>query len=139
MHSSISVLGAGSWGTSLAIQAARNGSQVLLWGHNPEHMAALSRERENKRYLPNFSFPDSLAVTDDIAAAVSFSSVILISVPSHAFKSTLILLKPLLNKSTRIAWATKGFDPEDGLLLSDVIEQTLPLNTVRRHLEQPAP
>jgi len=52
MNKKIAVLGAGSWGTALAILAARNGCRTLLWGHNPEHMAALAQDRENKRYLP---------------------------------------------------------------------------------------
>jgi glycerol-3-phosphate dehydrogenase (NAD(P)+) len=125
MQSSISVLGAGSWGTALAIQAARNGCQTLLWGHNPEHIADLSKDKENKRYLPGLSFPSALLTSDSIEEAVRFSDLILLSVPSHAFKSTLIKLKPFLTDQTKIAWATKGFDTDDGLLLSTVVEQEI--------------
>ncbi len=125
MRSSISVLGAGSWGTALAIQAARNGCQTLLWGHNSEHMNSLSKDKENKRYLPGFILPDSLVITDSLQDAALFSSLILISVPSHAFKDTLINLEPFINKNTRIAWATKGFNAEDGSLLHKIVEQTL--------------
>ena len=125
MQSSISVLGAGSWGTALAIQAARNGCQTLLWGHNPNHMSSLSTDKENKRYLPGQALPDSLILTDDLKKAACFSPLILISVPSHAFKSTLIKLKPFINEKTKIAWATKGFNADDGLLLNQIVEQTL--------------
>ena len=125
MQSSISVLGAGSWGTALAIQAARNGCQTLLWGHNPNHMTSLSSDKENRRYLPGFTLPESLILTDDLKEAASFSSLILISVPSHAFRSTLIKLKPYINEKTKIAWATKGFNTDDGLLLNQIVEQTL--------------
>ncbi len=125
MQSSISVLGAGSWGTALAIQAARNGCQTLLWGHNSEHMASLSRHKENKRYLPGLKLPSSLAITNNLEEAANFSPLILISVPSHAFRDTLIKLKPHINKQTKIAWATKGFNPDDGSLLSTVIKQTI--------------
>ena len=125
MQSSISVLGAGSWGTALAIQAARNGCQTLLWGHNANHMSSLSTDKENKRYLPGQALPDSLILTDDLKKAACFSSLILISVPSHAFKSTLIKLKPFINEKTKIAWATKGFNADDGLLLNQIVEQTL--------------
>lgn len=123
MHPSISVLGAGSWGTALAILAARNGCQTLLWGHNPAHISSLSKNQENKRYLPEIALPESLILTDDLEQALAFSPLILISVPSHAFRDTLIRLKPFLTKKTKIAWATKGFNPEDGLLLSHIVEQ----------------
>ena len=63
MTKKIAVLGAGSWGTALAILAARNGCRTLLWGHTPEHMAALSQDRENKRYLPGLVFPENLTVS----------------------------------------------------------------------------
>lgn len=129
MASSISVLGAGSWGTALAILAAGNGCQTLLWGHNPEHINSLSEDKENKRYLPGLELPPSLRITADIEEAALFSSIILITVPSHAFKNTLLKIKPFLNKNTQIAWATKGFDAEDGLLLSHVVHQTLTTTT----------
>jgi len=124
MTPSISVLGAGSWGTALAIQAARNGCRTLLWGHNPEHMAALSTDRENAHYLPGLALPENLATTDKLEEAVNFSSLILISVPSHAFADTLKKIKPFISDDTEIAWATKGFNPEDGALLNKIVEQT---------------
>ncbi len=126
MSTSISVLGAGSWGTALAIQAARNGCQTLLWGHNSEHIHCLSEDRENKRYLADLKFPDNLKVTANLQQAIHFSSVILIVVPSHAFKATLLKLKPFLNEKTQIAWATKGFNPDDGLLLDQIVKQSFP-------------
>jgi len=125
MNPSISVLGAGSWGTALAIQAARNGCHTLLWGHNPEHMAALSIDKENARYLPGLALPESMVITESLEDAVKFSSIILISVPSHAFRDTLEKIKPFIDSSTQIAWATKGFNPADGALLNQVAEQVL--------------
>jgi len=123
MKPSISVLGAGSWGTALAIQAARNGCQTLLWGHDPEHMASLSQHQENIRYLPRLALPKSMLITDNLEQAIKFSSVILISVPSHAFRATLENIKPFISSNTQIAWATKGFNPADGALLNHVVEQ----------------
>ncbi len=125
MSSTISILGAGSWGTALAIQAARNGCRTMLWGHNPSHIACLSKDKKNNHYLPGLSFPTSLSVTDNLETAINFSNIILLSIPSHAFKNTLIQLKPFLNHKTQIAWATKGFNTDDGLLLSQVVEQEL--------------
>lgn len=128
MPLSISILGAGSWGTALAIQAARNGCDTLLWSHNPKHLALLKQTGENNRYLPGIRFPSNLQLTDDLQQAVAFSSVLLISVPSHAFRDTLSRIKPLLNGKPKIAWATKGFDCQDGALLSDVAAQILGAN-----------
>jgi glycerol-3-phosphate dehydrogenase (NAD(P)+) len=120
MPQSISILGAGSWGTALALQAARNGCETMLWGHNPQHISQVKQARENQRYLAGFNFPDNLYVTDNLQQAVSFSELILLAVPSHAFKNTLIAIQPFLTENSQIAWATKGFDSETGELLSQV-------------------
>lgn len=125
MATSICVLGAGSWGTALAIQAARNGCNTLLWGHKPEHMHDLQQSRKNRRYLPGANFPDLLHVTDNLEKAVKFSSIILLAVPSPAFKDTLLKIKPFLGSNNQIAWATKGFNPEDGSLLHSVVTREL--------------
>ena len=123
MTPSISVLGAGSWGTALAIQAARNGCRTLLWGHSPEHMCSLSTNKENTRYLPGLKLPEALVITDDLEEAIQFSTLILISVPSHAFRDTLEKIRPLTNDKTEIAWATKGFNPDNGVLLNQIVKQ----------------
>ena len=120
MPQSISILGAGSWGTALALQAARNGCETMLWGHNPQHISQVKHARENQRYLAGFNFPANLYVTDNLQQAVSFSELILLAVPSHAFKNTLIAIQPFLTENSQIAWATKGFDSETGELLSQV-------------------
>lgn len=125
MKSSISVFGAGSWGTALAILAARNGCQTLMWGHDQHHLQTLIQTRTNQRYLPDFIFPANLQVTDDLQQAATFSNVILITVPSHAFRETLLKLKPYITPNSRILWATKGFNPEDGALLDQVVSQIL--------------
>ncbi|NOQ35517.1 MAG: NAD(P)H-dependent glycerol-3-phosphate dehydrogenase [Methylococcaceae bacterium] len=121
MTTKISVLGAGSWGTALAMLAARNGCQTLLWGHNPEHIAQLKEDRENKHYLAGLRFPDTLNVTSELEEVATFSSLLLISVPSHAFKATLLNLKPFITPQTQIAWATKGFCADNGALLDSLV------------------
>jgi glycerol-3-phosphate dehydrogenase (NAD(P)+) len=121
MDNKIAILGAGSWGTALALLAAKNGCQTLLWGHNPEHIAALALDRQNKRYLPDHPFPAELAVTADLAEVAAFCDLILVCVPSHAFKNTLINLKPYLSSEIKVAWASKGFNPDDGSLLHEAI------------------
>jgi glycerol-3-phosphate dehydrogenase (NAD(P)+) len=121
MNKKIAILGAGSWGTTLALLAARNGCQTLLWGHNPDHIAALAQDRQNNRYLPDYLFPENLAVTAELAEVAAFSDLILVCVPSHAFKKTLIELKPHFSSKIKIAWASKGFNPDDGSLLHEIV------------------
>ncbi|MFA6164357.1 MAG: NAD(P)H-dependent glycerol-3-phosphate dehydrogenase [Methylobacter sp.] len=138
MNKKITILGAGSWGTALAIMAARNGCQTLLWGHNPEHIAALAQDRENKRYLPGLLFPENLAVTSDLAEAAAFSNLILVSVPSRAFRDTLIKLKAYAPNNVQIAWATKGFNPADGSLLHEVVAEVFSPQTPAAFLSGPS-
>lgn len=118
----MTVIGAGSYGTSLAIALARNGSKVVLWGHCPEHMAALQQDRSNEEFLPGIDFPEFLMIESDLAKAVSASRDLLVVVPSHVFGEVLTQLKPHLKENTRICWATKGLEPETGRLLKDVAE-----------------
>ncbi|OQK15405.1 glycerol-3-phosphate dehydrogenase [Methyloprofundus sedimenti] len=138
MTSKISVLGAGSWGTALAIQAARNGNQTLLWGHQPEHIANLAEDRQNKRYLADLTFPDTLEVTDDIIQAAQFSDILLISVPSHVFLETLLKIKPFVGKKVKIAWASKGFNPETGELLHQIVANLFSAETPAAVLSGPS-
>jgi len=125
MKAAITVLGAGSYGTALAIGLARNGHQTLLWGRNQDDIAAMAHDRVNHRYLPDIPLPPTLTVTADLADAVTASQTILVVVPSHAFADTLRAIKPLLLPHARVAWATKGLEPETGRLLQDVAREIL--------------
>ncbi|WED21640.1 NAD(P)H-dependent glycerol-3-phosphate dehydrogenase [Vibrio sp. JC009] len=116
----MTVIGAGSYGTSLAISLARNGSNVVIWGHEEDHMARLEADRCNNEFLPGVDFPDNLIVESDVEKAVKASRDILVVVPSHVFGIVMNTLKPLLREDSRICWATKGLEPETGRLLQDV-------------------
>jgi glycerol-3-phosphate dehydrogenase (NAD(P)+) len=122
---SIAVLGAGSWGTALAIQFARAGRSTYLWCRDPAQAAVLARERRNARYLPEAAFPEALSVTADLATAVRGRRDILLAVPSHAFRAVLGSLQPLLSADQRIAWATKGFELATGKLPHQVAREVL--------------
>jgi glycerol-3-phosphate dehydrogenase (NAD(P)+) len=122
---SVSVLGAGSYGTALAFCLARNGNPTLLWGRDAQHIAELSADRENARYLPGAKFPDALEVNANLAEVVQASKDILIVVPSHGFADILNSIKPLLKPHHRIIWATKGLEPKTGRMLREVAEETL--------------
>ncbi len=124
--SRISVYGAGSWGTALALQLARNGIEVLLWGRMPEHMERLVHERENARYLPGIKFPQNLHCTSRLEDMVEHSSYQLIVVPSVGFRELLQRLKPLLPKDHSICWATKGIEVGTGKFLHQILSEELP-------------
>jgi glycerol-3-phosphate dehydrogenase (NAD(P)+) len=126
VETAIAVLGAGSWGTALAILLSGNGHRVRLWGHLPEEIAALIRDRENKQYLPGVEFPPTLYPETNLHQALEHASEILIAVPSHAFHHVAADIAPLLHASTGISWATKGFEPGTQRLLSEVATQLLP-------------
>ena len=121
----LSVLGAGSYGTALAISLARKGLRILLWGHEAAHVAELEQARCNEAFLPGVPFPDSLELTADLAYAVQASKTLLVVVLSHVFGDVLRSAKPYLSADTRIAWATKGLEPDSGRLLGDVAREAL--------------
>lgn len=116
----IAILGAGSWGTAIAIHLARGGNQVLLWGHNPEIMQKMEEERQNARYLPGIEFPTHLTATSDFDAVVSEATHLIVAVPSHAFAE---ILNRLPKPKNGLAWITKGIDPLSHKLLSDLVEE----------------
>ncbi|MBM4207653.1 MAG: NAD(P)-dependent glycerol-3-phosphate dehydrogenase [Gammaproteobacteria bacterium] len=122
MSQRITLLGAGSWGTALALLLAKNNCEVLLWGHDVNEIGALAKDREHRVLLPGFILPEQIAVTTDLTLASEFSDIILVAVPSHAFAATLMRLKACLTaEPVNIAWATKGFNPHDGRLLHQVV------------------
>ncbi|HAG38412.1 MULTISPECIES: NAD(P)H-dependent glycerol-3-phosphate dehydrogenase [unclassified Pseudoalteromonas] len=123
--SAVTVLGAGSYGTALAICLARNGHQVTLWGRNSDDVATLAAERKNQRYLPDVPFPDTLLLQADLQQAVASSAIVLVVVPSHAFADTLQQIKLALVEGAQVAWATKGLEPNTGRLLQEVALQEL--------------
>lgn len=124
-RSTIAVIGAGSWGTALAILLARNGLEVRLWGHLPEEMEQLCAEGENRAYLPGIPFPDGLHPEIDLETALEDVDDVLVVVPSHAFPAVLRQIAPLLPAATGVCWATKGLEPSSGRLLHEVAEEIL--------------
>jgi len=121
----ITVLGAGSYGTALAICLARNGHQTVLWGRNAEQVNEMAKDRENTQYLSGCPFPESLQLEADLEIAVQASDNILVVVPSHAFGHMLNQIKHMLKSGTKLAWATKGLDPKSGDLLQNVAQKIL--------------
>ncbi|MDP9010659.1 MAG: NAD(P)-dependent glycerol-3-phosphate dehydrogenase [Pseudomonadota bacterium] len=121
----MTVIGAGSWGTALAILLAREGHLTQLWGRDVAQLEAMRTARRNLRYLPDAMFPETLHVAVDLGPALRGARDALIAVPSHAFRATLEGIRPHLEPHTRIAWATKGFEIATGLLPHQVVREVL--------------
>jgi glycerol-3-phosphate dehydrogenase (NAD(P)+) len=125
----ITVFGAGSYGTALAICLARNGHETLLWGRDAHQVDDMVSARENAKYLAGCPFPNSLSATSNLRLAIQASDNILVVVPSHAFGDMLKQIRTVLDESAnpnvKIAWATKGLDPQSGDLLQNVARNIL--------------
>ncbi|MDA8390693.1 MAG: NAD(P)-dependent glycerol-3-phosphate dehydrogenase [Gammaproteobacteria bacterium] len=121
----IAVLGAGAWGTTLAIVLARQGHRVRLWGADEARLARLAHERCNAAYLPGVAFPDSLT-TEPGLAALSGCQNILVAVPSGGFRAVVRAVAPALRPDTVLAWATKGLETGTGRRMSEIVEEIRP-------------
>lgn len=133
----VTVLGAGSWGTALALHAARRGLTTRLWTRSREHFEAMQAERRNARYLPDFPFPENLVPTDDLAAALTGAELVILAIPSHALRPALEALRDLLNGSLSgpaplYLVAAKGVEVDSLATMAEVVEQTLPPAHARR-------
>ena len=123
---SLSVIGAGSYGTALAIAVASKGFKVTLWGRNAKSVETMAQKRQNERYLPGISFPQSLVLTASLEECVKASPTLLVVVPSSTFASVIKNIVPFLTKEHRLAWATKGIEVGSGELLSTVASRIVP-------------
>lgn len=121
----ITILGAGSWGTALALYLARRGQTVRIWSIEKSEIDAMQKERANNRFMPGFDLPDEIHPMDNLANAIKDVDDIIVVVPSVGFRHTLSLLKPLLQPNQRIICAAKGLDTDTGQLLGDVALEVL--------------
>ena len=121
----IAVLGAGSWGTALAVQFARSARPVRLWGRDAQQLAQMALDGSNERYLPGVEFPASLQIASDLREALAGAHDVLVVVPSHGLRALLTQLAPLLTPPMQVAWATKGFEADTGALPHQVAREVL--------------
>ena len=122
----VAVLGAGSWGTALAVQLARNGVPTTLWGRTPQAVVEMATARRNTRYLPDVELPGELQLSAMVEPTVRDAGSLLLAVPSHAFGALLDAIAPWVGEGVGIAWATKGFDPASGRFLHQLVTERLP-------------
>jgi len=132
----ITVLGAGAWGTALALVYAKRHS-VTLWTRNPQQIEAISKARENARYLPGFSLPESLCYSSDLRQAIAGADLLLAVVPTSGLRALFVALTQAGNGAP-IIWASKGLEPGSAKLLHQVAAETLPPQLARGVLSGPS-
>jgi len=121
-HNRISVIGAGAWGTALALSLAQR-HPITLWVFEEEGAARMQSSRVNQAFLPGFELPANITVTHDLAAAAANADVLLCVVPSQFMRSTMRALTPHLRPDHVLVSATKGIEDETCLRMSEVMEQ----------------
>jgi len=121
----VTILGAGSWGTALAVAAARNGHAVVLWGRNEETMKSIQKTRENAYYLPGIHLPPNVEATADLEKALEKAEVVFLVVPSSQIRSLCRQIKPYLKNGQYIINTAKGIEVETLKRLSEVIAEEL--------------
>jgi glycerol-3-phosphate dehydrogenase (NAD(P)+) len=117
----VAIIGAGGWGTALALVAARAGHRVRLWAHSAEVAETLRLERENKIYLPGFALPDSVAPADDIAEAISGAEIVLTVTPSHVCREVYTQMLDHARPQMIFINASKGIEVESGMRMEEVV------------------
>ncbi len=122
----VTVVGATSWGTTLAVLAARKGLPVALLARTPAEAAALDHDRENRRHLPGISFPHHLTVTADPAAALKNAELVILAVPSQTMRQNVRAVAPFLPQQTVLLSVAKGLELGTLLRMSEVIAEETP-------------
>ena len=130
----VAIVGAGSWGTALALLLAHKGFEVTLWGHRPEHVRVMQEEGQNRAYLPGFVFPAVLHPEESIAKAVDGAGVIVMVVPSHAYRKVFSEVSRLALEGAVIVSATKGIENQSLKTMTQVMGDCL-----TRHDDSPPP
>ncbi len=121
----VAVIGAGSWGTAIAGILSGKGLNTVLWGHNEEHVTALKRDGENKKYLPGYIFPKSLSIEEDLKEAATGADVVCMVVPSHGYRTVFEKLIPYLKTGASIVSAVKGIENSSLMTMTQVMRDGL--------------
>lgn len=122
----IAVVGAGSWGTALAVMLEQDGHDVTMWARNAEAIEKMKATRENKQYLPGVLLGENINLTSDIEKAVKEKEIIISAVPSRAVRETMTKFSNLFQKDAIIVNVAKGLEQGSMLRLSEVIKECVP-------------
>ncbi|TMK83660.1 MAG: NAD(P)-dependent glycerol-3-phosphate dehydrogenase [Actinobacteria bacterium] len=118
--SDVAVVGAGSWGTAFASVLAANKVDTVLWGRRPETVEQINRARKNEAYLPGVELPPSLRATHHLEEALARAPVVVIGIPSHAFREKVVEIAPMLNGDAMLVSLTKGIERDTLMRMSEV-------------------
>lgn len=132
----ISVLGAGAWGTALALRLATHAS-VKLWTRSSSHAQDMALARENQRYLPGCRMPDNLSITSDLATAIQHGELLIAAVPSNAFRSLATALREAA-ATTPLVWLCKGLESGSQKLPHSVLVEAWPQHPAAAVLSGPS-
>ncbi|MDQ0155231.1 NAD(P)H-dependent glycerol-3-phosphate dehydrogenase [Robertmurraya andreesenii] len=127
----ITVVGAGSWGTALAMVLADNGHEVRLWGHNPKQIDDINEYHTNEKYLPGISLPKGIIGFKSLEDALTNIETIVIAVPTKAIREVLGKIKEFQKEPLTIVHVSKGIEPDTLLRISEMIEEEMPDNLLR--------
>jgi len=122
----VGVIGAGSWGTALAIHAARAGHEVCLWSHNRAVVESINHDHFNARYLTDFKIPANVRATSSLVEAIDGAELVLLAAPSHATRELLVAIAAALHAETIVVSATKGIEIETGKRISQLVAEVVP-------------
>ena len=121
----IAIIGAGSWGTALAVVAARAGHKVCLWSRNADVVSSIDERRVNSRYLTSISIPVSVDASGDLGEALEDASMVVLAAPSHAARELLTLMSPALEDAAIIVGVSKGIEIETGKRVSEIAKEVV--------------
>jgi glycerol-3-phosphate dehydrogenase (NAD(P)+) len=121
----VTVIGAGSWGTALAVHLARIGHDVRLWARDATLVADMTTRRANAIYLPDINFPAHLRAVASMGEALDGSRFVVCAVPSHGMRSVLVRAAPHVRPDAIVVSATKGLEEQSLLRMSEVVTQEL--------------
>lgn len=124
----LSIIGAGSWGTAVAVLLAKKGCNVRQWVRRQELCSQIRETRENVSYLPGVVIPGSIDLSSDLEYSCAGSEIVVIATPSHAVRETINNIKPYINKDQIIVNLAKGIENETLMRMSQIIEEILPDN-----------
>lgn len=123
---SIAMIGAGSWGTALAIVLADNGHEVRLWTQNKERIKEINETHTNQQYLPGIELPENIVASSSMESVLSGLDVVVLAVPTKAIREVLQLIKEIRIEPFTIVHVSKGIEPDTLMRISEMIREELP-------------
>lgn len=125
-YRTVTVLGAGAWGTALALAFARAGANVRLWGRNATHVRHMEKSRQNQAYLPDIALPHRIRPMADVIDAVRGSDAVIFALPTTSVRGLAHRVGEAISPGTPVVSCAKGIDPDGNCLLTDCLKQELP-------------